>query len=271
MPEGHTLHRLAHELTEAFAGSRLTASSPQGRFAHGAARIDNRSLTSAQAHGKHLLLAFDGIEDVVHIHLGLYGGMSLLTGHGHRVVGAVRLRLEDNAHTADLRGPNSCVLYGPDEVDALLARLGPDPLRDDADPEAAWRRISASRTPIANLLMNQEVLAGVGNVYRAEVLFRHRLDPFSPGTSLDRTTWIALWNDIVFLMKQGVVRARIDTVLPEHEPEAMGRPPRDDDHGGEVYVYRRAGQECLVCGNSVRTEVLSGRNLFWCPECQRRR
>lgn len=271
MPEGHTLHRLALELTDAFAGSALTASSPQGRFAGGAARINGQSLSSAEAHGKHLLLSFDGIDEVVHIHLGLYGGLTLVPGSGHPVFGAVRLRLEDDAHTADLRGPTSCVLYGPDEVDALLARLGPDPLRPDADPDAAWRRISASRTAIATLLMNQEVLAGVGNVYRAEVLFRHRLDPFMPGTALDKKTWDAMWADIVTLMNQGVGSGKIDTVKAAHEPEAMGRPPREDHHGGEVYVYRRAGQECLVCGNSVRTEVLSGRNLFWCPECQRRR
>ena len=270
MPEGHTLHRLALELTDAFAGSTLTASSPQGRFGAGAKRINGRSLATADAYGKHLLLAFDGMEESLHIHLGLYGGFTLLAGAGHPVVGAVRLRLEDATHTADLRGPTSCTLYRPDEVADLLARLGPDPLRPDADPDAAWRRISASRTPIATLLMNQEVLAGVGNVYRAEVLFRHRLDPFMPGTTIDKVTWNALWTDIVSLMKTGVSTGKIDTVRKEHEPEAMGRPPRKDDHGGEVYVYRRAGQECLVCGTPVRTTVLSGRNLFWCPECQQR-
>lgn len=271
MPEGHTLHRLALELTDVFAGSALTASSPQGRFAVGAARINGRSLVSADAYGKHLLLDFDGIEESVHIHLGLYGRLTLLTGAGHPVVGALRLRLENSAHTADLRGPTSCVLYRPNEVAALLARLGPDPLRSDADPEAAWRRISASRTAIAAQLMNQQVLAGVGNIYRAEVLFRHRLDPFLPGTALDKTTWDAMWVDIVSLMKTGVSTGKIDTIRVEHEPEAMGRPPRKDDHGGEVYVYRRTGQECLVCGTAVRTKVLSGRNLFWCPACQKHR
>ncbi|HKH54262.1 MAG TPA: zinc finger domain-containing protein, partial [Propionibacteriaceae bacterium] len=63
---------------------------------------------------------------------------------------------------------------------------------------------------------------------------------------------------------------RIDTVRPEHTPEAMHRPPRQDIRGGEVYVYRRTGQPCLVCGSAIRTEVLAGRNLFWCGKCQRR-
>jgi len=270
MPEGHTLHRLARELSEVFAGGTVTASSPQGRFAGGAARINGRSLDSAEAHGKHLLLSFDGLDEVVHIHLGLYGGLTLVPGTGHPIVGAVRLRLEGRTHTGDLRGPTSCALFEPDQVDALLARLGPDPLRPDADPEAAWRRVKASRTAIATQLMNQEVLAGVGNVYRAEVLFRHRLDPFMPGTALDKPTWDAIWADMVTLMNQGVSSGKIDTVNAVHAPEAMGRLPREDRHGGEVYVYRRAGQQCLVCGTPVRTQVMSGRNLFWCPECQER-
>jgi formamidopyrimidine-DNA glycosylase len=118
--------------------------------------------------------------------------------------------------------------------------------------------------------MDQEVLAGVGNVYRAEVLFRHRIHPLRPGRTLRVGQWRALWADLVDLMAEGVRTGRIDTVRPEHTPEAMGRPPRTDDHGGEVYVYRRTGQPCLVCGSTVRTDVLVGRNIFWCPSCQRR-
>ena len=118
--------------------------------------------------------------------------------------------------------------------------------------------------------MDQEVLAGVGNVYRAEVLFRHRMHPLRPGQTLRRGQFQAIWDDLVVLMAEGVRTGRIDTVRPEHTPEAMGRPARRDDHGGEVYVYRRTGQPCLVCGSAVRTGVLVGRNLFWCPQCQRR-
>lgn len=78
-----------------------------------------------------------------------------------------------------------------------------------------------------------------------------------------------MWDDLVELMHEGVRTGRIDTVRPEHTPEAMGRSPRKDDHGGEVYVYRRTGQPCLVCETAVRTTELQGRNLFWCPRCQR--
>jgi endonuclease-8 len=184
-------------------------------------------------------------------------------------VGQVRLRLVGSRHWAELRGPTACEVLTAADKDTLLARLGPDPLRKDAEPEEAWRRIARSRTSIGRLLMDQQVLAGVGNVYRAEVLFRHRIDPHRPGWDLDHGTWRSMWTDLTELMAAGVRTGRIDTVHTEHTPEAMGRPPRVDDHGGEVYVYRRAGQPCLVCGNEVRTEVVATRNLYWCPHCQR--
>ena len=85
-----------------------------------------------------------------------------------------------------------------------------------------------------------------------------------------RRQFDAIWADLVALMAEGVATGRIDTVRPEHTPEAMGRDPRRDDHGGEVYVYRRQGLPCHVCGTRVRTEVLAGRNSFWCPRCQPR-
>src|SRR3546814_6693435 len=150
----------------------------------------------------------------------------------------------------------------------VIAALGPDPLRVDADPGRAWQRISRSQRPIGELLMDQTVIAGVGNVYRAEVLFRLRMHPLRPGKTLRRSQFDAIWADLVTLMAEGVISGRIDTVRPDHKPEAMGREPRKDDHGGEAYVYRRTGQPCLVCGTGGRTGALAGRNSFWFPRCQ---
>ncbi|MGY0389738.1 Fpg/Nei family DNA glycosylase [Nocardioides sp. WG-D5] len=276
MPEGHTLHRLALDLSDAFAGEQVRVSSPQGRFADSAALLDGQVVAGAEAWGKQLFVEFPG-EQYVHIHLGLYGKLDLkpYTGEPPLPVGQVRLRVVSTSSTgeggtyADLRGATTCNLVTAAQRDAVVAKLGPDPLRDDADPGRAWLRISRSRTTIGALLMDQSVLAGVGNVYRAEVLFRHRIDPMRPGNTLRRQQWDAIWEDLVELMKDGVEKNRIDTVRDEHTPEAMGRPPRKDDHGGEVYVYRRNGQPCLVCGTSVRTTELQQRNLFWCPKCQR--
>ncbi|MDT0323300.1 Fpg/Nei family DNA glycosylase [Streptomyces millisiae] len=270
MPEGHTIHRLAAEYATRFGGGRpVRADSPQGKFADGAALVDGQPLTGAEAHGKHLFLGF-GPVGWVHIHLGLYGKVAFGEGPAPAPVGQIRLRLVGAAGYAELRGPTACALITDGEKAAIEARLGPDPLRADADPERAWRRISASRVSIAALLMDQQVVAGVGNVYRAEVLFRHGIDPYRAGRSLSPAEWSAIWSDLVALMREGVRNNRIDTVRPEHTPEAMGRPPRVDDHGGEVYVYRRAGQPCLVCAAEVATATLAARNLFWCPSCQGR-
>lgn len=225
-------------------------------------------LESAEADGKHLFLGFD--DSWLHIHLGLYGGYTFGSAPAPAPVGQIRLRLESQETFADLRGPTTCELLTPAEKDAVHARLGPDPLRPDADPERAWQRVSRSRSTVAALLMDQKILAGVGNVYRAEVLFRHAVSPHRAGRDLTRAEWEVIWQDLVELMREGAASGRIDTVRPEHTPEAMGRPPRVDDHGGEVYVYRRAAMPCLVCGTEVRTESHAARNLFWCPTCQRR-
>lgn len=275
MPEGHTLRRLADDLTSAFAGRRLRVSSPQGRFAADAAELDGEECLGADAAGKHAFVEFDG-DRFVHVHLGLIGTFDV-----HRdvaevpaPVGQVRLRLEtaDPGVTAyaDLRGAIVCDLVGAARIDEVLARLGPDPLRPDADPERAWAGIRRSDRTIGDLLMDQAVVAGVGNVYRAEVLFRRRIHPLRPGRTLRVSQFRGLWDDLVELMAEGVRTGRIDTVRPEHTPEAMGRAARADDHGGEVYVYRRTGQACHACGATVRTEVLGGRNSFWCPACQPR-
>jgi endonuclease VIII len=269
MPEGHTLHRLAHTLTDRFAGRTVAVSSPQGRFAEAAALIDGTQLVDAEAWGKHLFVRFDG-ERFVHVHLGLYGKFDVYDGQAPDPVGQVRLRLATTtpAAYADLRGATACELLADPQRRAVIERLGPDPLRADADPGRAWERIRRARTPIGALLMDQKVLAGVGNVYRAELLFRHRIHPLRPGNTLRRGQFEAMWWDLVELMRYGVGTGRIDTVRDEHTPEAMGRDARRDDHGGEVYVYRRHNQPCHVCGSKVRTEVLATRNLFWCPRCQ---
>jgi endonuclease-8 len=273
MPEGHTLHRLARDLETAFAGRPVRVGSPQGRFADSAALLDGQVLESAESWGKHLFVAFPA-ERLVHVHLGLYGGFDVHAGVDEvpPPVGQVRLRLvtADAGPTsyADLRGATTCEVIAVHQREAVVARTGPDPIRADQDPGLAWARIRRSRAPIGGLLMDQSVLAGVGNVYRAEVLFRQRIHPLRPGSTLRVGQWQAMWDDLVELMAEGVRTGRIDTVRPEHAPEAMGRPPRVDDHGGEVYVYRRTGRPCHVCGATVRTDVLQARNIFWCPRCQ---
>ncbi|MFI7338137.1 Fpg/Nei family DNA glycosylase [Streptomyces sp. NPDC050085] len=271
MPEGHTIHRLAQDHAERFAGTKTRATSPQGKFSDAAALLTGQELTRTEAHGKHLFLGFGegGEADTwVHIHLGLFGKYAIGDAPAPPATDTVRLRLLNETAYSDLRGPTTCALITDAEKQAIHDRLGPDPLRPDDDPSKAYARISRSRTTIAALLMDQKVIAGVGNVYRAEVLFRHGIDPYTPGKDLTAAQLASIWDDLVTLMREGVKANRIDTVRPEHTPEAMNRPPRVDDHGGEVYVYRRATMPCHLCGTEIRTAELAARNLFWCPTCQ---
>lgn len=288
MPEGHSLHRMAGMLHRSFAGSPVAASSPQGRFSSGARILDGGTFERAEAWGKHLFVDVD--DQVLHVHLGLYGTWARAAAPGPEPRGAVRLRLESDRWYADLRGPTACDLVGEDGRDAILARLGPDPLRRDADPERFVSRVRSSRAVVGALLMDQSVLAGVGNIYRAEVLFRHGVSPYDEGRAVRESSLRAMWDDLAVLMRDGVRRGRIVTVDPA-DVDALAaldldRPSSDDpDLDGDddspamrrrrrstgAYVYGREGRPCVRCGSPVRAADLQGRRLFWCGRCQRRR
>ena len=278
MPEGHTIHALARRLDAAYVDSVVAATSPQDRFTAGAELLDGSVWQGAEAYGKHLLIHLDLPRELagtrLHVHLGLFGRFSV---RQHRrtarpapddlpVRGQVRLRLVNDSHVGDLRGPTACAFIDPDEVAALVGRLGPDPLREDADPEAAWRTISRSRRVIGALLMDQSVIAGVGNVYRAEVLHRAHLDPFTPGRDVPREVYDALWADLVRLMAVGVEVGSIVTREDDLERtlhwEGRGR------FRASYEVYRRAGRECRRCGERIVAAQLVARTVTWCPGCQ---
>ena len=290
MPEGHTTHALVARLDRAFAGSPVAVSSPQGRFADGAALLDGLTMVGSSAWGKHLFVQFER-ERWLNVHLGLIGKFSVMRHHADPSPypdpgeGQVRLRMLNDAWVGDLRAPTVCGVITPEKVDEIQARLGPDPLRPDADPDLAFRRITLSTRPIAELLMDQAVLAGVGNVYRCEVLFRHRVDPFRPGREIRPGTWKAIWGDLVRLMPLGVAYGQIltmddqvDDALAEvadgsaaaHTASFTGA-RLGERFERRFYLYKRTGEPCHVCGSTVRTQLIAGRNLFWCGRCQRRR
>lgn len=272
MPEGHSIHRLAGRHRRLLLGHHVRASSPQGRFAEGAALIDGARMVGADAWGKHLFHSYadhpGGDPLVLHVHLGLYGKFREGTGEPDEPRGALRLRLVtgdgDDTRWLDLRGPTACELIAAPERDALLARLGPDPLRRGTDPGPWLARTARSRAPLGTLLLDQSVVAGIGNVYRAELLFRHGLDPHLSGRETDPAVLAGAWDDLVQLMRVGVRSGRIVTTEPEHRERPAGRVRRSDAH----YVYGRAGLPCRVCGTEVVDGELGARRLFWCPVCQ---
>jgi formamidopyrimidine-DNA glycosylase len=216
------------------------------------------------------------------VHLGLYGMWRFagpgLAGYGRRTrkpaadappglpepTGQVRLRLLTRSNAADLSGPTACELLSPAGKAAAEAKLGPDPLRPNPDPDRAWAIISKSRTPIGALVMRQDVVAGIGNIYRAEILFRARIDPHRPGRDLPPAAWAALWQDLASLMADGVRTGRIVTTAPADRAKRTARPARGD----ACYVAHRAGAPCRICGHPVHAAPMAGRTLYWCPVCQ---
>ncbi len=342
MPEGHSVHRIARQFQRNFVGRTLHASSPQGRFAEGAALLDGREAVSAQAVGKQMFLEAEG-DLWLRVHLGLYGAWDFagsilvdptiaaangrmgqtnqrgtdldagalgdpilddgpilddagenslssigaprrtrvhvrmseqtrgLADEGEEwpppVVGQVRLRLLTEITCADLRGPTACVLQTPEEMLASVAKLGPDPLVGDPEEneERFVRTVRRKPTPIALLLMDQAVVSGIGNVYRAELLFRARLNPFTPGRDIPEETVRELWRDWVRLLAIGVETGQMmtmDDLTAEQYRAAMAH--RDDRH----WVYHRTGLPCRICGTAIAMEEIGARKLYWCPRCQ---
>ncbi|BDE05826.1 endonuclease VIII [Vulcanimicrobium alpinum] len=263
MPEGHTIHRAARIQRGLLAGGAVRVDSPQGRFAHGAALLDGRELLAIDAYGKHLFYAFAG--DVwVHVHLGLFGKFRTGTGEPPPPRGAVRMRVSGERGWMTLSGPTACDLVDDNERRLILDRIGPDPLREDARPAAAIARIMRSAAPIGVLLMDQRVVAGIGNVYRAELLFRARISPAAPGRSLARAQILALWKDARMLLRDGEERGRIVTTRPADRPHPRGAVRR----GEQYYVYHRTGQPCRICGSTIERAAMAARTLYFCPVCQ---
>ncbi|GAA2754094.1 Fpg/Nei family DNA glycosylase [Amnibacterium kyonggiense] len=361
MPEGHSIHRIALQFRRNFVGHRVAASSPQGRFAAGAAELDGREIVASTAVGKHLLLGFEG-DRTLHVHLGLYGAWDFagevsadptFTSANGRMgqtnqrgtflddttglrpgaleeapaallavsaegpaernlkvdalpedslgsigaprrtrlrmsesdrevgdeqegefppppVGQVRLRLLTETAVADLRGPTACEVFDPQQVEKLLAKIGPDPMHD-ASKQAEDRfvaRVRKSATPIGLQLMDQSVVAGIGNIYRAELLFRARLNPHAPGKTIPEAALRRLWKDWAHLLAIGVetgqMMTRDDLKTEDDYRRAMAS--REHRH----YVYKRTGERSLRGKGTVVMEDMGGRNLYWAPGWQTR-
>lgn len=258
MPEGHTIHRRARDHTRWFAGHTLRASSPQGRF--DADPFDQRELRAVRALGKHLIYDFG--DDLVHVHLGLFGRFRVHRAPPPPPRPTVRMRLEGNGRALDLTGPTACERWAPSDLEALRSRLGPDPLDPDAEPARFASALSRRRIPIAAALLDQSVIAGIGNVYRAELLLRARLDPFTPSREVEPQQVQALWDDAVRLLQLGVKHDRIFGVDASEVDKPLPKLRKRE----RINVYKRG--DCRVCGGDVGSFEVGGRTLYACPTCQ---
>lgn len=275
MPEGHTLHHHMGKQHRAFAGQALQASSPQGPFAPGAAVMHGATLKKAEAHGKHGFWHLDN-GAVLHIHLGLYGFFRYHKRPEPEPRGAVRLRVVGDDRCLDLVGPTKCELLTRDGYAAVRRRLGEDPLRDDADPEVAVAKLQRTRRAIGAALLDQTVIAGIGNVYRAELCFCANLDPHTPSNEVPEATLRGLWRNTVTLLRVGAKRNAIHVVGEATEGPIGGDlvDPRGFETRGRygtkpdrLWVYRR--RVCKLCDTRIVVGELGQRTLYHCPRCQR--
>lgn len=264
MPEGHTIHRLARDQRADLAGRALRVSSAQDRSTDTAALLDGHVLRRTEACGKHLFLTFDS-RDVLHVHLGLIGKWFRRTGSPFPAPTATtRLRLASDEVAWDLIGPMLARAITPAEKRAVMATLGPDPLRTDADPERLWARLQPSDKPVGLLLMEQDVVAGIGNVYRSEVLNIVGVDPRRPGRAVQRDEFEAIWAESVRQLKLGVRRNRIITMRTDELPAPISRLARGEGR----YVYKQ--ERCGRCHTELDIYPLAGRTTWSCPTCQPR-
>ncbi len=261
MPEGHTIHRIARDHRKWLRGHRVCCQSPQGRFRAGASRLHGQTLHSVEAHGKHLFHRFlDG--DILHVHLGLYGRFRTRPLPLPDPRGAVRLRVTGRTHGFDLNGPNVCEIVDAGQLDQIRRRLGEDPLRKDARPLNAWERISRSRAPIGRLLLDQSVIAGVGNIFRSEVLHAAAVHPERAGRQLDRQEFDEVWRLLCDWMNTSVKYNRIITADPAEFGKTAGRLRREE----RLRIYKK--HHCSRCGSPVRQWEMASRKIFACSTCQ---
>jgi endonuclease-8 len=265
MPEGHILHRAARLQGKRFNSQVVAMRSPQGRFAEGAGQLDGQRLEVIEAKGKHLFYRFE-TDDVLHVHLGLFGKFRLSKTPFPEPSDACRVLMWTAADELHLAGPNQCEILGPEASATIVERLGPDPIIDAPDGlDEFGRRLSRRRIAIGKALMDQRVVSGVGNVYRAELLFQVGLDPFTPANEVPPTTVEVLWRRTVFELKAGERLGRIVTV----DPEDVGcKKRRDLEPADRLYVYKRQNMPCRRCGAPVKSADIDGRNVWWCRVCQ---
>ena len=260
MPEGHTIHRAARDHARDLAGRLVRVSSPQGRFelgklvdASGRAR-----LVRVEAYGKHLFYVFEKSR-IVHVHLGLFGRFYRRKTPAPDPRATTRMRLEGERMTIDLVGPTACALITPKGMRAITARLGPDPLRGDADPTPFYDRVARSRAPIGAVLLDQAVICGVGNVYRAEILHLLAMHPETPASTLSKEQVQAMWQLATGLLRRGVEEKRIVTTRGLELTKPRERVPRAES----THVYGR--RTCRTCEGHVLTPPPRARVVHYCP------
>lgn len=253
MPEGDTVAGHARLLASALTGKELvrvegTAHAVRRRSEAllGATVEDVRSV------GKHLVIELSS-GDAIRIHLGMTGRWQV-GPIGKSVHGSARLVLGTDSHLAACYSAPTVEIERSEAVARRLRRLGPDLLAEfDAARFLERARAIGGRT-VGEVLLDQRVLAGIGNVYKSEVLFLERVNPDTSVDDIDDDVLLALVGRAQALLAANVGRPRTTTGWP--------------GQSRETWVYGRSGKPCRRCGTAIAQEEHAGRLTFWCPSCQ---
>ena len=266
MPEGDTIFRAARTLGRWLEGRTITAARSQ-RLKVPAQRLVGHTVEKVEARAKHLLIRFSS-GDVLHTHMRMTGSWHVYTaGEKWRKPGwQARVVLEAGDHVAVCFDAPVVELLASGEEDRHpgLKDLGPDVLMDPFDTEEVLRRV-ANRPPdlsIGELLLDQRVVSGIGNIYRCESLFVAQLNPATPRRAVDGEALTNLIETARRLMRASV------TPASSHQPG--GRTFGPTGGAGGPRVYGRTGRPCYRCRTPIRTAQHGDppREIWWCPTCQ---
>jgi endonuclease VIII len=260
MPEGDTIHKLATFLSGALLGQRLDGARLQG---HAIAVLAQDRVLRVTSKGKHLFIDFEGGTSL-RVHLGMYGSW-----HRYAVGQAWQKPARRATLVLSVQGQDY-VCFNAKEVEILEScgfrirdrtdRIGPDLSRDAPAAEHLLRRardLLHPDTELVDLLLDQRIASGIGNVYKSEVLFLERCEPSTRLGDISEETFAALYRTAERLLLNN-----------------LGGGPRvtrtDDDGRRILWVYGRAGKPCFRCGTSLLQEHLGqhARSTYWCPACQ---
>lgn len=258
MPEGDTIHYAARRIRAALAGrvpEEIVTPQPRHRADDWPARLAGRAVSAVDAHGKHLLLRFDG-GLTLHSHLRMTGHWSVY-GKGQRWGRSARrawlVIRAGGAEVVEFDGPVLELLTDSRaRSDPRLAQLGPDILGDQFDAQRFLRRLRDDdpTRPIGDALLDQRTVAGIGNLWKAEACFAAAVDPWRAAGTVGDAEALAL-----------VAVAR----------DLMAEPARSGHTSRPRAVYRRAGEPCPRCATAIRAagQGDDNRQTYWCPGCQR--
>jgi formamidopyrimidine-DNA glycosylase len=270
MPELPEVEYVARQLREALVGSRITRAdvlwppavsrmTPEALIA----RLTGRRVLAVGRRAKYLVLTLDSGESVV-IHRRMSGNLRLARADEDAPYTRVALLLSNGRRLlfTDPRKFGRITVVTPEDLPALFSRLGPEPLDTDFTPEVLAERLDRSSRAIKVALLDQSVVAGLGNIYADEALFRARIHPLRSAATLTSEEITALHVGIQEALQTGL----------EHGGTTFGRHRGLYDEPGSnlehVQVYQRTGQPCLRCGTPIERIRIAQRSAHFCPQCQ---